>query len=289
MKIVKLNHFLFLVLGFLFLLSGCASIQKAKTLHQEGKDKKALEMAIEFLDEDEDVNVRISAIKLIGKIASKEAGAALMPILDDPVHPVRIEAIRTIGKMKYSPASDKLISLSLQDKGNLFETAAEAIKDIGLPAVNLLVKNYGSVTNESEKDNYKRVMLEVGPIVAAGIAKRMEGKSFFENRTNFELLISFKSAEVATWLLKDIDNPALGDMIVEGLTELGSRSINPVLSKLSNLAESEGATDIKEKLITVLGNLKASKAISLLEELTRDNSDRIRNAADFALKKIRGF
>jgi len=289
MKIVKLNFFLCLVLGSMILFSGCSSIQKAKSLHQEGKDKKALEMAIEYLDDGEDDNVRIAAVNLIGKIGGKEAGEALMPILDDPLPSVQIEAVRNIGTIKYVPASDKLISLALENKGDLFETAAKSIKNIGIPAVDLLVKKYASTSSETEKQNFKRVILEVGPIVAAGIAKRMKGKSFFENRKNIELLISFKSPEVATWLLKEIDNPELGDMIVEGLTELGSRAINPVLAKLTELIETEDAINTKEKLITVLGNLKASKAVEMLEELTKDSSERIRNAADFALKKIRGF
>ena len=50
-----------------FVITGCASIEKAESLHRQGEKEAALEMAISLL-EDDSSKVRLRAVKLIGKI-----------------------------------------------------------------------------------------------------------------------------------------------------------------------------------------------------------------------------
>jgi len=103
------------------------------------------------------------------------------------------------------------------------------------------------------------------------------------------LLIALKSSEAASRLLESIENDQMGEMIVQGLTKIGKRAADPVIAKLKDIANETGQIKLKERLITILGNIKSKKAIDLLEKLTKDGSEGVRNAADFALKKIRGF
>ncbi|NQU64002.1 MAG: HEAT repeat domain-containing protein, partial [SAR324 cluster bacterium] len=187
----KLKPILILFLGLIFITAGCSSIEKARSLHQQGQNDKALEMAQELLaDDDNDEMTRLAAISLIGQIGGEKAGAILLPALDDPVVPIKNAAIKTIGKMGYAPASKKLLSIAMTSSGDTFEAIAGAIRDIGPPAIDLLVKEYTLSSNGVEKERYKNLMLAVGPSVASGVAKNMVGKSYFENRTNFELLIA---------------------------------------------------------------------------------------------------
>jgi HEAT repeat protein len=51
----------------------------------------------------------------------------------------------------------------------------------------------------------------------------------------------------------------------------------------------EGFIETKERLIKALGNLKAKQAVTLLEQMAKDKNERVSNAAEFSLKKIRGF
>ena len=37
--------------GFVFLLAGCASLEKARSLHDQGKDREALKMAAKYLED----------------------------------------------------------------------------------------------------------------------------------------------------------------------------------------------------------------------------------------------
>lgn len=289
MKTPRFKYILVLILGAIFLASGCSSIDKARSLHQKGETQKALDMAEELLDDGEDEGTRLKAIALLIDIGGDRAGKILFPVLDDEMVSVKNAAIKAVGKIGYAPASEKLLSIGISSKGDTFEAAAVAIRDMGPPAIDLLVKKYSESGSAAKKQQYKSLMLEVGPSVASGIAKNLAGKTYFENRTNFELLIAFKSPDVARWLLKEIGNDEVAENVMEGLVKVGSRSVAPVINELKSLPVNNDNATIRARLITVLGQLKARQATSILEELTRDDSNSVREAADLALKRIRGF
>ncbi len=288
MKRTKLFRFVIFLSGFLFLLSGCASLEQARSLYNQGKEREALQMAAKYLD-DGDPAVRLEAVELISEIGGNEAAKLLMPVLDDEDAEVQIAAVNAIGNIKYVKAAKKLVAMSISTDDDVFEAVAGAIRNIGDPATQLLVKRYNTAGSTKEKNAYKRAMFEVGPSVAAAIAKSLKGKSFFENRANFELLIEFKNPMVGEWLLDELENEEVADMVVEALVKLGNNAINPTLNRLRSVARKDGYVDLKERLIKTLGELKAKKAVSTLERMTRDKSERVSNAAEFSLRKIRGF
>ena len=65
MRAIK-NKMIWLIL-IIFVITGCASIEKAESLHRQGEKEAALDMAISLL-EDDSSKVRLRAVKLIGKI-----------------------------------------------------------------------------------------------------------------------------------------------------------------------------------------------------------------------------
>ncbi len=289
MRKSHLINLVLMVVGTIFILSGCASLEKARSLHRQGKNDEALNMAQKYLDEDEEENVRLEAVNLIGKIGGERAGEMLMPLLNDPMLAVKNGAIRNIGLVKYAPAAQPLVTMAPDAKGDTFDDIAGAIRSIGPPAIDLLVKKYNSTGDSSTKDKYTKVILAVGPSVAASITKTMAGKTFFENRGNFEILVAFKNPLTAKWMLEDLENEEVAEMVVEGLVKLGSMSANPVIAKLNKTKGTTGNENLKERLIRVLGEIKSQSAVSVLEEMTTDDSDRVRDAANLALRKIRGF
>jgi HEAT repeat protein len=278
-----------LLLAVVVFITGCSSLDKARSLHQQGQDEKALAMAIKFLGDGKKEGDRLAAIGLIASIGGPKAGEAMMPLLFDKSVPVRNAAITAVGDIRYTPAIPKLIDIALSATGDTLDAAAGAIRKIGPPAIDQLVKQYTRTSLAADQERYKTVMLAVGPSMTPAITKNLAGKTYFENRTNFELLIAFKSPEVANWLLKEIDNDEIADHIVDGLTKLGRLAVLPVMDKLAGLMDRENQARVKERLITVLGNVKATPAIDLLEAATRDVSDQVRESANLALKRIRGF
>jgi HEAT repeat protein len=276
-----------LLIGMAFLLAGCgSSIEKARSLNREGKRAEAVAMAKDLLKGD-DPKVQVKAADLLGDIGGMQAGEALMEALDYP-SPVQDAAIRNLGKMRHEPASKKLVSLVPGVRGETFEDLAKAIRQIGVEATDVLVKKFSN-SSGTTKDQYKKMILAVGPTVADSVAKNLTGKSYFENKGNFDILIAFKNPRVAGLLLEYIGNIEVAPMVVEGLTKLGSMSVNPTIAALEKLTGRSGDTVLKERLIEVLGNLQDQRAVPLLEKLTLDDDDRVRNKATTALRKIRGF
>lgn len=287
MKSIRSISFLSLLFFLIFSLTSCSSLNEAKKLHREGKRQEALNMAKEYLTSD-DANERTQAIKLIGQIGGSGAGDAIVPLLDDGVVIVKNTAIENIGLLRFKPASKKLILMVQDAKGDTFDELARAIRLIGLPATDMLVKAH-SKASESEQRQYKKMILEVGPVAADGIVANMTGKSYFQNRSNFDILIALRNPRVPELLLKYIENIEVAPMVVEGLGKLGTMSVSPVLRKLNEVISVSGKVDLKERLIEVLGEVKDQRAIGALETLTKDDSDRVRDRAAAALSKIRGF
>ena len=58
------KHTIGWALLIMLVLTGCASIEKAESLHRQGEKQEALEMAISLL-EDDSSKVRLRAVKLI--------------------------------------------------------------------------------------------------------------------------------------------------------------------------------------------------------------------------------
>lgn len=287
MKAIRSISLFSILVLLIFSLIGCSSLDEARKLQKEGKRQEALNMAKEFLTSD-DSTERMKAIRLIGEIGGDGAGEAIVPLLDDSVPKVKDTAIENIGILRFKPASKKLIEMVLDARGNTFDILAKTIRQIGLPATDYLVKAH-SKASESEKSPYKKMILEVGPIAADGIVANMAGKSYFQNRSNFDILIALRNPKVPELLLKHIENVEIAHMVVEGLGKLGTMSVSPVLRKLNEILNDPTKIEVKERLIEVLGEVKDQRAVGTLEILTKDSSDRVRDRAATALSKIRGF
>jgi len=78
-------------------------------------------------------------------------------------------------------------------------------------------------------------------------------------------------------------------MVVEGLVMLGSISTAPVVDKLREISHNKDQIHVMERLIDVLGKVKNPQGTPVLEELSKHENERVRNAVENALRGIRGF
>lgn len=272
---------------FLFLLlQNCSSLSKVEELHNSGQDDKALEMLEPYIS-DSDPSVRLEAIQLAGKIGGKKAGAMIQTRLKDSSRKVQMAAIKNIGKLKYEPASDDLVSLSPHVRGEMLEETATAIRKIGQPAITRLLKKFRYST--SDRKHYKRMIIQVGPLVTDPMIQNLKGKSYFENRDTFEILVALKSSRVAVLMLPAIEDMEVADHVINGLIQLGRVAVDPTISYLKDAIKKKKSAVIRERLVKVLGELRDSRAVSILEELSNDENDRVRNEVDRALNVIRGY
>ena len=280
----------FFLLGLVLLLiaSGCSSIDKAESLYQEGDKQAALEMAISLMDKDEPA-VRLRAVKLIGKIGEKSAGPVLLEHLNDSDSKVQREIIVTLGQLKYEPALDGLLDLAVTADESQIRALASSFRSFGKEGIDRLVTRYDSSPETSNRGAFKALLIQIGPDVAPSIIGILKGRSFFENRENFDILVRVKNPRVARLMLPFLEDEEVASQVVEAIGRLGSGAVNATIEALDQMKGKESNIPVMENIIKILGELKDPRAVESLESLSQHSSERIRDAVDRALFQIRGY
>ena len=281
------KHTIGWALLIMLVLTGCASIEKAESLHRQGEKQEALEMAISLL-EDDSSKVRLRAVKLIGKIGGPDAGPALHQRLSESDDRVRHEVVRNLGSLQYEPAIEDLADLIPDSSTDMARALADAFRDYGKLGIDLLVTRYNSPSQSSNRGAYKDLLIAVGPEIADSVIKLLRGRSFFENRDTFEILRRIKNPRVATLMLPYLANEEVADQVIEAMRQLGSNAVEATITALQKQKKSSELLVI-ERLIRILGLLKAKQGIEMLESFSQHESERIRDAVEHSLFKIRGY
>ena len=285
---LKYQIFLIFSLILVFFISGCASIDKAESLYREGDKQAALEMAISLMDKDEPA-VRLRAVKLIGKIGEKSAGSTLLKHLNDSDSKVQREIIVTLGQLKYEPALDGLLDLAVTADEAQIRALASSFRSFGKEGIDRLVTRYDSPTETSNRGAFKALLIQIGPDVAPSIIGILKGRSFFENRENFDILVRVKNPRVARLMLPFLEDEEVASQVVEAIGRLGSGAVNATIEALDQMKGKESNIPVMENIIKILGELKDPRAVESLESLSQHSSERIRDAVDRALFQIRGY
>ena len=275
-----------LSLLIILVFTGCASIEKAESLHRQGEKQEALEMAISLL-EDSSSKVRLRAVKLVGKIGGPKAGPALHQRLAEEDARVHREVVRNLGRLKYEPAIEDLADLVPEASSDLVRALADAFRDYGKSGIDIVVSRYDS-SESSSRAAYKDLMIAIGPEIADSISKLLKGRSFFDNRDTFDILRRIKNPRVATMMLPYLADEEVAEQVIEAMKQLGSNAVEATITALQKQKKS-GELLVTVRLIRILGLLKAKSGIDLLESFSQHDSERIRNAVEQSLFKIRGF
>ena len=271
-----------------FTFYGCSSIDQAESLYRQGENEKALEMALNFLDKD-DSKIRLRAVRLVGKVGGERAGSALRQRIMDPDSKVQKEVIKNLGKLKYEPAMEDLVDLVAESDEGLTRVIGGAFANYGEPGIDMLVERYEDPSEKSNRRAFKQTLILVGPNVAPSIIKNLRGKSFFENRDSFDILQKVKNPKTARMMLPYLKNEEVAEQVIEATVKLGSSAVNAAIDALNAMDSKNEDIRVREGLIKILGELKDTRAVETLESLSQHPSERIRDAVDQALFRIRGF
>jgi HEAT repeat protein len=94
------------------------------------KAKEAVPVIVELLDFPED-GVRSNAASALGKIADKDVGVKLLPLLKDPDSYIRTEAVESLGLLGYAEGVRDIVDLLQTDEDYLVRLcAAEALGNL---------------------------------------------------------------------------------------------------------------------------------------------------------------
>ena len=285
MRAIRKN-FAWIMMIMLFAV-GCSSIEKAESLYRQGEKQEALKMAISLLDDDSP-KVRLRAVKLVGSIGGPKAGPSLHERIVETDARVLREVVRNLGKVKYEPAIEDLADMATESNSDMLRALADAFRGYGKPAIDVIVSRYDSSNQSGIRAAYKELLIAVGPEIADSISKLLKGRSFFENRDTFEILRQIKNPRVATLMMPYLADEEVAEQVVEAMRNLGSNAIEATITALQKQKKS-GDLLVTERLIRILGLLKAKQGIEMLESYSQHDSERIRNAVEQSLFQIRGF
>ena len=90
-------------------------------------------------------------------------------------------------------------------------------------------------------------------------------------------------------MLPYLNNEEVAEQVIEATVKLGSSAVNATIDALNAMDSKNEDIRVREGLIKILGELKDHRAVGSLEGLSQHSSERIRDAVDQALFKIRGF
>ncbi|MDP6466050.1 MAG: HEAT repeat domain-containing protein, partial [SAR324 cluster bacterium] len=93
----------------------------------------------------------------------------------------------------------------------------------------------------------------------------------------------------ARMMLPYLKNEEVAEQVIEATVKLGSSAVNAAIDALNAMDSKNEDIRVREGLIKILGELKDPRAVETLESLSQHSSERIRDAVDQALFKIRGF
>ncbi len=285
MRVIRINIVCIMLITFFAV--GCSSIEKAESLYRQGDKQEALEMAISLLDDDSP-KVRLRAVKLVGSIGGPQAGPALYERIIETDARVLREVVRNLGKVKYKPAINDLADMATESNSAMLRALADAFREYGKDAIDVIVSRYDLSNQSGIRAAYKELLIAVGPEIADSISKLLKGRSFFENRDTFEILRQIKNPRVATLMLPYLSDEEVAEQVVEAMRNLGSNAIEATITALQKQKKS-GDLLVTQRLIRILGLLKAKQGIEMLESYSQHDSERIRNAVEQSLYQIRGF
>jgi len=175
----------------------------------------------------------------------------------------------------------------VSDSADMVRALADAFRAYGKPGLDLIVSRYDA-SQGSNRADYKNLLIAVGPEIADSISKLLKGRSFFENRDTFDILRRVKNPKVATLMLAYLADEEVAEQVIEAMRHLGSNAVEATITALQKQKKS-GELLVTERLIRILGLLKAKQGIDLLESFSQHDSDRIRDAVENSLFQIRGF
>jgi len=281
------NFYRIVLVTLLIWGSGCASMDKSEALYRSGEQGNAFEMAAGLL-EDDAPKERLRAVQMVSKVGGDKAGALLLKRLIDPDQNVLHAVIRGLGKVNYEPAVPVLVDMIPAAKPATVEALADALRALGTPATDLLIKRFQSPSEKADRAAYKQVILQVGSVMTASIIQTLKGKSYFENRDTFDILIQFENPRVATLMIHHLNDEEVADQVVEGIVRLGHNAVTSVIQALKK-HDPNSPSRVTEHLVRILGELRDRRASDTLIRFSQSASMDIRNAVDHSLSKIRGF
>ncbi len=268
---------------------------------------------------DKEPEVRITAVRILGKEGSAEAVNYLLARLDEePDDSVRVAIIKSLGKNGTSKPLKRLISLLEDDQLEIRKSAAEALGETGDPRAidplcqalkikdmrNVCALALGKIGGSTAIEDLVKILMD-GYFVAADVLQNLgwqpfnneAGSDFYANKKWWSrcadigkaALPSLQKFLTTTWppvvyLRLDYEELIEKKLAIKAVTKIGSEDKVNVLNKVLN---SEQNFDIVKRIIVEeLHRLRNKEAYQPLFDHLPKCSGVVKDAIVFALREI---
>ena len=284
----------------------------------EKKIKAALPSLIELLDDD-NTQVRISAILALKFFDDKKIVENLIRALADPSEWVRVYAVEAISRFK-DKKHVKLLSQFLENEENekVRATIIKVIGELGglkvLPILTLYLKDPNarvranaveaienisggsdemkehiipllSDENNRVKANTVKALFKMGETKALEVLKNMiHSKDDWMRASAAYVFGVIDYAESVDFLLKSLDDECwfVVKNVIRSLVKKGSR----ILPKLEKILKTKTSPAIRMNIVATLGELATPDCLKLLIPLLNDENGDVRQHAEAVVDKI---
>jgi HEAT repeat protein len=240
-------------------------------------------------------DVVLGAIDYLGKMKSRDAALALVPVLDDDSGPLTNAAIRAYGRIASTvdgdEAADYLIAY-YRDREPANETQREIVIALGeTGSKNVTEFLVGLINNQEERYTLRMAALEAAGKIGDADAKEAVINAVLADDPNVRssavgALGVFSGGDVEKAIL-DAFRDSFFRTRLGACAAAGKRKLDAAIPYLRYRALNDEAAVVRDEAIKALGDIGSSAATSVLEEIFEGerNSDRIRSLAAEMLVK----
>lgn len=238
---------------------------------------------------DSDSEVRRDATRALGRIATPEAGEALLGLLrDGEATGVRAEAVRALGLMAYPAAGSPLLAIYDEDPdGDLGREALEALARIGFDGAR------GTFYHElASRDSRRREFAAEGlgrlddPALGDGLIRDFlrEGNERVQLALSFAL-VRLGQTPFVDRIVLSLDHRLLGEAARQYALELGA----PLVPEYGRYLRDDPDRGIRLRLVEILERIGDEAAIPALIAASGDEDVVLADRARTAARRIRAL
>jgi len=233
--------------------------------------------------EDENLGVRLSSVRALGRIGDRQAVPALIKALE--VGYVRESAIDALGEIGDPRAVGPLIKLLSERSSSIRESAKKALGKIGQPAIQVFIDNASSNEDPRAREYAAGILGEIGG--SAAVQPLVKALSDEDSRVRISAARTLgqigdpNAAKALSDALED-ESRDVRKSAAEALGKIGDpQAVQPLIK-----AASDGNDNVRISAAIALGQIGAPQAVPPLVNMLSDRNSSVVTSAVGALGEI---
>lgn len=273
------------------------AINQIRNIQDKGIQKKLTSILIDIIQNDSDMEIRKTAITVIGDLKVEGSGQALIKALDDESEDVRIAACFAIQRIKAIEAKPKLVEMikkqDLTKDSNLTDAIISALDELGASELTLFAVEAIKDTKNSKLAREK-LLLFIGKNGSKDqkdflleIYKDDEQEMIMRSyavKSIAKLKLTEASADIKA-VIKEIDSYPFGkkkkyyDLYIHSVAALAEMGDKDAIPLLMDSLRSDN-TNVRLKALRLLKDFNDERTIDIIKyKMNNDPSNSVRKAA----------